>query len=84
MVNIYLFIELLHTANAGATVDTLKALSLDNCQFANVVVLSDEKIVAQLDCNDSTDGDRAILTKIAKVDGVVQTNIIAVVRPVKR
>jgi hypothetical protein len=49
-----------------------------------VVVLSDEKLVAQLDCNDSTDGDKAILNKIAKVDGVVQTNIIAVVRPVKR
>ena len=60
MVNIYLFIELLHTANAVATVDTLKALELDNCQFANVVVLSEEKLVAQLDCADSTDGDKAI------------------------
>jgi DNA-binding Lrp family transcriptional regulator len=84
MVNIYLFIELVHTAKAAATVDTLKALQMDNCKFANVVVLSDEKIVAQLDCKDSTDGDRAILNEIAKVDGVVQTNIIAVVRPVKR
>jgi hypothetical protein len=84
VVNIYLFIELLHTANAGATVDTLKALKMQNCQFANVVELSEEKIVAQLDCKDSTDGDKAILNDIAKVDGVVQTNIIAVVRPVKR
>jgi hypothetical protein len=84
MVNIYLFIELLHTANAMATIDTLKALEMQNCEFANVVKLSDEKIVAQLDCKDSTDGDKAILTKIAKVDGVVQTNIIAVVTPVKR
>lgn len=84
MVNIYLFIELLHTANAVATVDTLKALQMDNCQFANVVALSEEKLVAQLDCQDSTDGDTALLTKIAKVDGVVQTNIIAVVRPKKR
>ncbi|MGH6831536.1 MAG: hypothetical protein ACRECM_00720 [Methyloceanibacter sp.] len=84
MVNIYLFIELLHTANAVTTVDTLKALAMENCKFANVVVLSEEKIVAQLDCKDSTDGDRAILNKISKVDGVVQTNIIAVVRPVKR
>jgi hypothetical protein len=84
MVNIYLFIELLHTANAMATIDTLKALEMQNCKFANVVKLSDEKIVAQLDCKDSTDGDKAILTKIAKVDGVVQTNIIAVVTPVKR
>jgi hypothetical protein len=40
--------------------------------------------VAQLDCQDSTDGDKAILNKIAKVDGVVQTNIIAVVHPVKK
>ena len=84
MVNIYLFIELIHTANAASTVDTLKVLQMDNCKFTNVVVLSEEKIVAQLDCKDSTDGDRAILNKIAKVDGVVQTNIIAVVRPVKR
>ena len=84
MVNIYLFIELLHTANAVTTVDSLKALALDNCKFANVVVLSDEKLVAQLDCNDSTDGDRVLLNQIAKVDGVVQTNIIAVVRPKKR
>lgn len=84
MVNIYLFIELLHTANAVATIDTLKALEMQNCKFANVVQLSDEKIVAQLDCKDATDGDKAILTKIATVEGVVQTNIIAVVTPVKR
>ncbi|MFO7477215.1 MAG: hypothetical protein R6X03_02495 [Methyloceanibacter sp.] len=83
MVNIYLFIELLGSTDASATVDALKALSLDNCQFANVVMLSGEKLVAQLDCKDSTDGDKAILTRIAKVDGVVQTNIIAVVRPRK-
>ena len=48
MVKIYLFIELLHSADAVATVDALKALSLDNCKFANVVALSDEKVVAQL------------------------------------
>jgi hypothetical protein len=83
MVNIYLFIELLHTANAVTTVGTLKAMQMQNCKFANVVVLSDEKLVAQLDCNDSTDGDSVLLNQIAKVDGVVQTNIIAVVRPVK-
>ena len=83
MVNIYLFIELLHTANAVATVDTLKALEMQNCQFANVVVLSDEKLVAQLDCKDPADGQKAILEKIALVDGVVQTNVIAVVKPRK-
>jgi hypothetical protein len=82
MVNIYLFIELLGSANAGQAVDALKALQMENCKFANVVMLSDEKLVAQLDCQDSTDGE-AILNRIAKVDGVVQTNIVAVVRPRK-
>ncbi len=83
MVNIYLFIELLAAADGGATLDTIKQLSMENCKFANVVMLSDEKLVAQLDCKDSTDGDKAILNDIAKVDGVVQTNIVAVVRPKK-
>jgi hypothetical protein len=83
MVNIYLFIELLHTANAAITVDTLKALPMDNCQFANVVALSDEKLVAQLNCKDSDHGTKVILNDISKVNGVVQTNIIAVVRPTK-
>jgi len=83
MVNIYLFIELLGSANAMATLDTIKALQMENCQFANAVRLSDEKLVAQLDCKDSSDGDKAILNHIAKVDGVVQTNIVAVVRPRK-
>ena len=52
MVKVYLFIELMHSADAVATVDALRALSLDNCKFANVVVLSDEKVVAQLDCEE--------------------------------
>ena len=46
MVKIYLFIELLHSADAVATVDALKGLPLDNRKFANVVALSDEKVVA--------------------------------------
>jgi hypothetical protein len=40
-------------------------------------------IILQLDCNDSPAGDKAILHNIAKVEGVVQTNIVAVVRPKK-
>ena len=75
MVNIYLFLELLGSADAAQAVDALKATQMENCKFANVVMLSDEKLVAQLDCQDFTDGDKAILNKIAKVDGVVQTNI---------
>lgn len=46
MVNIYLFIELLGAANPTQAVDTLKALSMENCKFANVVMLSEEKRVA--------------------------------------
>jgi hypothetical protein len=84
MVNIYLFIELLHAADAAATFDALKALQMDNCRFANVVALSDEKLVAQLDCETSEDGTKVILNGISKVNGVLQTNIIAVVRPVQR
>jgi hypothetical protein len=72
-----------HRQCRNKTVETLKAMQMKNCKFANVVVLSDEKLVAQLDCNDSTDGDKALLSQISKVEGVVQTNIIAVVRPVK-
>ena len=62
MVNIYLFIELLRAASASDVADHIKSLSLANCKFANVVVLSDEKLVAQLDCKDSTDGDKVILS----------------------
>ena len=46
MAKIYLLIELLHSADAVATVGALKALPLNNCKFANVVALSDEKVVA--------------------------------------
>jgi hypothetical protein len=53
MVNIYRFIELLGAANAAQAVDALKTLQLENCKFADVVLLSDEKLVVQLDCQDS-------------------------------
>ena len=71
MVNIYLFIELLHTANAATTVDTLKGMQLQNCKFANVVVLSDEKLVAQLDRSAPsilrrTTKDRAIVADLLR------------------
>jgi hypothetical protein len=82
MVNVYLFIELLRAANAGDTVDHLKQLDIANCKFANVVVLSDDKLVAQLDCRSYADADKALVAKIAPVEGIVQTNVIAAVRPV--
>ncbi len=82
MVNVYLFIELLRAANAADTVDKLKALELGDCKFANVVVLANDKLVAQLDCQTSAQANAAILEKISPAEGVVQTNIIAAVRPV--
>jgi len=48
-----------------------------------VVVLSSEKLVAQLDCSTAEDGTKVVLEELTKVEGVVQTNIIAVVKPVK-
>jgi hypothetical protein len=83
MVNIYLFIELIRAASAPDVADHIKGLSLANCKFANVVVLSSEKLVAQLDCSTAEDGAKVVLEELTKVDGVVQTNIIAVVKPVK-
>ena len=81
MVNIFLLIELLKMTDAAATVDHLKALELANCKFANVLQLNDEKIVAQLDCDSYDDASKAVLEKIGPIEGIVQTNIIAAVRP---
>jgi len=84
MVNVYLFIELLRAANAADTAAELKKLDLGDCKLANVVVLADDKLVAQLDCEDYAKANATILEKIAPVEGVVQTNVIAAVRPVKK
>ena len=48
MVNVYLFIELLRSAKATDIAEKLKALELGDCKLANVVVLADDKLVAQL------------------------------------
>jgi hypothetical protein len=84
MVNIYLLIELLKMTDASATVERLKALELVNCKLASVVELSKEKIVAELDCDSYPDATKAILEKISPVEGIVQTNLMAAVRPVHR
>jgi len=84
MVNVYLFIELLRTANAAATVDALKALKLGECKLTNVIALADDKLVAQLDSKTSALANAAILEKISPVEGIVQTNVIAAVRPVHK
>jgi hypothetical protein len=83
MVNIYLFIELIRAASAPDVADRIKGLSLANCKFANVVVLSFDKLVAQLDCSMPEDAG-VVLEDWPKVEGVVQTNVIAVVKPVQR
>ena len=84
MVNIYLFIELIGAASAPDVAERIKGLSLSNCKFANVVVLSYNKLVAQLDCSTPEDGTKVVLEELPKVEGVVQTNVIAVVKPVQR
>ena len=84
MVNIYLFIELFRAANPTEVVDTLKRVEFANCAFANVVMLSEQKLVGQLDCDNYDNAVKAIFQKISPVDGIVQTNIFAAVRPVRR
>jgi hypothetical protein len=74
----------LRAANASDVVGTLKKLEFANCEFANVVELSDDKLVGQLNCDSFSETNKAILEKIAPVEGIVQTNIVATVRPVHR
>ena len=82
MVNIYPFIELIRAASAPDVAEHIKGLSLVNCKFANVV-LSYDKLVAQLDCSTPEDGTKVVLEELPKIEGVVQTNVIAVVKPVQ-
>lgn len=49
----------------------------------NVVQLADEKLFAHVDRASGEDATRVVLERFMSVDGVVQTNIIAVVRPKK-
>ncbi len=72
MVNIYLFVELIRAASAPDVADRIKGMSLANCKFANVVVLSYDKLVAQLDCSTPEDGTKVVLEALPKVEGVVQ------------
>lgn len=81
MLNVFLFIELLGSANADASLKSLKALELQQCSISHAVKLNEEKLVAQIDCPDIEAANAALLQKITGVDGVVQANIIAVVKP---
>jgi hypothetical protein len=82
MVNEFLLIELLRSADPNSTITTLKQLEIANCKLANVVVLADDKLAAKLDCDSYADATKAILDKIAPVEGIVQTNLVSAVRPV--
>lgn len=81
MLNVYLFVELLKAADPNAVIAELKKLDSPSCTIRNAVKLSDDKLVAHVDCETGADATRAVLEKIAGLDGIVQTNIIAVVRP---
>ena len=81
MINLYLFIELLGAANPEAAASEIRKLRLEGCSVQNVVQLAKEKLVAHIDCNTGEGATRMVLEKLMSVEGVVQTNIIAVVRP---
>jgi hypothetical protein len=81
--NVYLFIELLGKAKAEEVIGALGKLQMRSSRFSSVVKLNEQKIVAQLDCESMEAAQEAVMTKIAGVDGIVQTNIISVVRPTK-
>ena len=81
MLNVYLFIELLKAADPNAVIAEVKKLELPNCTVKNAVQLADDKLVAHVDCQTGPDATRAVLEKFIAVNGIVQTNIIAVVKP---
>lgn len=81
MLKLYLFIEMLKAADPSAVIAEVKKLEMPNCVIKNAVQLADDKLVAHVDCKTGADATRVVLEKLMSVDGVVQTNIIAVVRP---
>lgn len=81
MLNIYLLIELLTGTDAAAAAQRIRTLGLGPCQVVNAVELNPRKLAAQIDCPDIQDVNAAILQKITRVEGVVQTNIVATVHP---
>ncbi|HRN88086.1 hypothetical protein [Hyphomicrobium sp.] len=83
MLNLYLFIELLGAANPTAVLNEIKALDVKSCEIRNVVQLAEDKLVAHVDCENGAAATRIVVEDITGVEGVVQTNIIAVVEPTK-
>lgn len=83
MLNLYLFIELLGAADPAAVMAEIKQLDVPKCTIRNAVQLADDKLVAHVDCESGADATRVVLENFTTVEGVVQTNIIAVVKPTK-
>jgi hypothetical protein len=83
MIKVFLMIELRRSADPEPVLANLKNLDLSPCKFSNVVRLTDDKLVAQLDCESNADATRTILERISPTEGIVQTNVFAVVRPVQ-
>lgn len=81
MIKLYLFIELLGASNAEAAAGEIRKLQLTDCTVKNVVQLAEDKLIAHIDCKTGEGATRMILEKLMSVEGVVQTNIIAAVRP---
>jgi hypothetical protein len=53
---------------APGVAEHIKGISLANCKFANVVVLSYDKLMAQLDCSTQEDGTKVVLDDLSKVE----------------
>jgi len=81
MLNVYLFIELLSGTDPAAVLAEIRFLNVANGKLRNVVQLSDDKLVAHLDFETGDDASRVIVEEFMRIDGIVQTNLIAAVRP---
>ena len=84
MVNVYLFIELLRAANAADTVAKLESAGPGRLQVRQRRRPGRRQARRPARLQDERRGNTAILEKISPVEGIVQTNIIAAVRPVHK
>lgn len=83
ILNVYLFIELLKAADPNSIISKIKQLEMVHCTTRSAVQLAEDKVVAHIDCDTGPDATRALLEQFTKIEGIVQTNIISVVRPTR-
>ena len=81
MISVYLLIGILSRAQASDIADNVAHLNLAYCKFASAVVLSYDKVVAQLDCTLGSDANKAILEEVTPIEGIADTQVVSVVRP---